>query len=423
MRILVIGSGGREHAICSTFARSPRVSKLFCANGNPGIAEVAECVPVASNDVPALVGFAAINSIDLAFVGPETPLALGVVDEFEKRGLPIIGPGREAAQLEASKSFAKDFMARHGVPTAKYITAHSPGFAALTLESGDFGGESSPVVVKADGLAAGKGVVVARNRAEALAAINGMEGVAGASAAEKIVLEECLVGREVSLILFADGENFALMPPTRDHKRIGEGDTGPNTGGMGTITDASLLTDTQLSEIVEKVIRPTLHGCIREGFPFRGILFFGLMITKDGPMVLEYNVRFGDPEAQAILVRLKSDLVDICEAMLTGNLAALPIEWLPGSSACVILAADGYPQKPRTGDVIEGLDKAATMPGVTVFHSGTALDKNGRLVTAGGRVAGVTATGENLGQALDRAYGAVAEINWNGMQFRPDIGR
>jgi phosphoribosylamine--glycine ligase len=223
--------------------------------------------------------------------------------------------------------------------------------------------------------------------------------------------------------MFADGENFALMPPTRDHKRIGEGDTGPNTGGMGTITDAALLTAQQTEEIVEKIVRPTLHGCIREGFPFRGILFLGLMITADGPKVLEYNVRFGDPETQSILVRLKSDIVDVCEAMFTGQLADQRIEWLPGNSACVILAAEGYPQNARKGDVISGLDSVAEMEDVTVFHSGTAIDGHGRLVTAGGRVLGVTATGDELGAALDRAYAAAEKISWHGMQFRRDIGK
>jgi phosphoribosylamine--glycine ligase len=443
MNVLVIGSGGREHAICDAFRRSSRTTRLFCANGNAGIASIAECAPIRPDDVQALADFAIANRIDLTFVGGEIALALGIVDEFERRGLRIIGPRREAAELESSKAFAKDFMARYEVPTAKYAVAHSAGFAVLMLESGDFGNESTPVVIKADGLAAGKGVVVARNRPEAIAACNDMESLVGSAATQKIILEECLTGREVSLLAFVDGEHFVLMPPVRDHKRIGDGDTGPNTGGMGTITDPSLLSQEQTQSIIDTIIRPTLHGCIRDGFPFRGVLFLGLMITAAGPKVLEYNVRFGDPEAQAILVRLKTDLVDICEAMLAGRLSELDIQWQPGSSACIILASEGYPGKPRTGDVIAGLDKASAHEGVTIFHSGTAFQSGKRrtvndessisspplathhspFITAGGRVLGVTATGGDLSSSLDRAYRAVSEISWPGMQYRRDIGK
>ncbi|MBP6004908.1 MAG: phosphoribosylamine--glycine ligase [Pyrinomonadaceae bacterium] len=423
MKVLVIGSGGREHAICRAFRKSVRVSELFCANGNAGIAEMATCVPIKPDEIGRLAEFATTNAIDLTFVGGETPLALGIVDEFESRGLAIIGPCKAAAQLEASKSFAKDFMARHGVPTAKYVTAHSPGFAILELESGDLGGEDSPVVVKADGLAAGKGVVVAANRAEAIAAINEMAELVGADAAERIVLEECLFGKEVSLLMFADGEDFALMPAVRDHKRIGEGDTGPNTGGMGTFTDASLLSDVQLEEIAANVIIPTLRGCQSEGFRFRGILFLGLMMTDAGPKLLEYNVRFGDPETQSILVRLESDLVDICEAMLAGTLGDMSIDWRPGSSACVVLAAANYPAKPRVGDMISGVELAQAVPGVEVFHAGTSALTDGEYFTAGGRVLGVTATGDDLASALVTAYDAAAKITFDGKQMRRDIGK
>ncbi len=432
MNVLVIGSGGREHAICHSFRKSGKVERLFCANGNAGIAQIAECVTIRPDDVQSLAGFAAANAIGLTFVGGEVSLALGIVDEFERRGLRVIGPRREAAQLESSKSFAKDFMARHGVPTAKYVTAHSPGFAVLELESGDFGDASTPVVVKADGLAAGKGVVVAQNRTEAIAAINEMNDLVGTAAAEKIVLEECLVGREVSLLAFVDGEQFALMPPTRDHKRIGEGDTGPNTGGMGAITDVSLLSDAQIAEITDTIIRPTLRGCVREGYAFRGVLFVGLMMTAGGAKVLEYNVRFGDPETEAILVRLETDLVDICEAMLAGTLNDQEIKWRPGSSACVVLASEGYPGKPRTGDAISGLDEAAAISNVEVFHAGTAMSeppaaagglKQPVYTTAGGRVLGITATGDDLSLALATAYSAVSKIAWPGMQYRRDIGK
>lgn len=423
MNILVIGSGGREHAICRAFRTSRSVNRIFCADGNAGIAEVAECVTIRPDGIAALAAFAAANAVDLTFVGGEAPLALGIVDEFEARGLKIIGPCREAAKLEASKSFAKDFMARHGVPTAKFTTSHSAAFAILELESGDFGNVDTPVVVKADGLAAGKGVVVAKNRAEAMAAINDMASLVGTAAAEKIVLEECLVGREVSLLMFVDGEDFALMPAVRDHKRVGEGDTGPNTGGMGTISDASLLPNEDLQIITDTIIRPTLHGCIREGFRYRGILFLGLMMTDQGPKLLEYNVRFGDPETQAILVRLETNLVDICDAMLSGTLATCEINWRPGNSACIVLASKGYPSKPLTGDNISGLDEAKAIAGVEVFHAGTASGPDGTFITSGGRVLGITATGDDLAAALAAAYSAVGKIGFDGMQYRRDIGK
>ncbi len=423
MNIFVIGSGGREHAICSTFSKSKRVSKIYCAQGNAGIAEIAECVPIASDDIRALSVFASASDIDLTFVGGETSLALGIVDEFQSRGLRIVGPTKAAAYLESSKAFAKDFMVRHNIPTARYLTSVSTESAIRELDSGALGDASHPIVVKADGLAAGKGVVLAENRVKAIQAINEMSSLVGTAAADVIVLEECLVGREISLLAFCDGENFALMPPTRDHKRIGEGDTGPNTGGMGTITDDSLLSAEQTDEIIETVIAPTLRGCADEGFPFRGILFLGLMMTADGPRVLEYNVRFGDPETQSILVRLETDLVDICEAMINGTLSDMEIRWKPGASATVVLAAEGYPGSPRKGDVINGLDEATKLDGVTVFHAGTSIGANNDLVTAGGRVLGVTAIGDNISHALERAYKAIGLINWAGMQYRRDIGK
>ncbi|MGH9946681.1 MAG: phosphoribosylamine--glycine ligase [Pyrinomonadaceae bacterium] len=494
MNIFVIGSGGREHAICHSFLRSKRVEKIYCAPGNAGISTIAECIPINADDIDALADFAHSNKIDLTFVGGETSLALGVVDEFERRGLKIVGPNAAAARLESSKAFSKEFMSRHGVPTAKFATANSQEAAILILESGEFGDADSPVVVKADGLAAGKGVVVAADRAEAVEAINDMADLVGADAAATIIIEECLVGREISLLMFCDGENFALMPPTRDHKRIGEGDTGPNTGGMGTITDESLLTEDQTCEIVEKIIKPTLQGCRSEGFPFRGILFLGLMMKENAEaralaraihptpstedehlqkisvesaldadsialayagacaMVLEYNVRFGDPETQSILVRLETDLVDICEAMIscksprvsegdTDNsvpnarvyapgLAEIEIKWKPGNSATVVLAAKNYPQSPQKGDVIHGLGEASAVKGVMIFHAGTAMSSPGTIVTgevtyitSGGRVLGVTAFAEDLDSAIAKAYSAIDLISWDGMQFRRDIGK
>jgi phosphoribosylamine--glycine ligase len=432
MKVLVVGSGGREHAICASFSRSNKISKIYCANGNAGVSSVAECVPIKPDDISGLVDFASEESIDLTFVGGETSLALGIVDEFEARGLKIIGPNKSASQLEASKSFAKDFMFRHGVPTAGYFTANRTSEAIAELESGSFGDASQPVVVKADGLAAGKGVVVAKDRAEAIDAIREMEALVGSAAADKIVLEECLFGKEVSLIMFADGEDFALMPATRDHKRIGEADTGPNTGGMGTITDDSLLASQELEEIVETIVRPTLRGCIEEGFRFRGILFLGLMMAgepeKRVPKLLEYNVRFGDPETQAILVRLETDLVDICQAMIAGNASQTfsSVRWRKGSSACIVLASQNYPAKPKTGDAIHGIEEAERVPNVKVFHAGTAFSdasQNSGIVTAGGRVLGVTATGPDLDTALATAYEAAAKISFEGMQCRRDIGK
>ncbi|MGI8811478.1 MAG: phosphoribosylamine--glycine ligase [Pyrinomonadaceae bacterium] len=428
MQILVVGSGGREHAICAAFERSERVKRIFCANGNAGIAEIAECVPINPTEIGRLADFAERNSINMTFIGGEASLALGIADEFQKRGLAVIGPSAAATRLESSKIFAKDFMTRHRVPTAKYANSMSPAAAIAILNNGQFGGPNASVVVKADGLAAGKGVIVAADLAEAIAAINEMVSLVGSEAASQIVLEECLVGHEVSLLMFADGEDFALMPPTRDHKRIGEGDTGPNTGGMGTFTDSSLLSESQLEEIVERIVRPTLRGCISEGYRFRGILFLGLMMIERAsggeaaPMLLEYNVRFGDPETQSILVRLDSDLGDVCDAMVEGRLANEAIEWKPGNSACVVLAAKGYPSNPRTGDVISGVEDARASPDVRIFHSGTARNANGDLITAGGRVLGVTAIGDDLNSTLRAAYNGVSKIAWNGMQFRRDIG-
>lgn len=423
MKILVIGSGGREHALCHKFRQSKHVSKIYCANGNAGIAEIAELVDISPTDVVSLADFAERSAIDLTFVGGETSLAQGVVDEFEKRGLKIVGPKKNAARLESSKSFAKDFMKRHHIPTAEFKTAYSANEAMDVLKSGIFGGENTPVVIKADGLAAGKGVVVAANRDEAMEAIEGLESAVGKDAVAQIVVEECLVGREVSLIMFADGKHFSLMPPARDHKRIGENDTGLNTGGMGVITDGKLLSPDQVAEITENIILPTLEGAEKEGFPFSGILFLGLMMTQNGAIVLEYNVRFGDPETQAILVRLENDLVDVCEAILDRSLDKLLIEWKEGSSACVVLASEGYPQNARTGDVIHGLEAANIQEEVTIFHAGTAKNEQGEFVTNGGRVLGVTSTARNLNGAIHRAYKAVNQIDWQGVQFRRDIGK
>jgi phosphoribosylamine--glycine ligase len=424
MKILVIGGGGREHAICYAIQKSRPNAEVFCAPGNAGIARIAQCVALQPTKVAALADFASLNKIDLTFVGGESALAAGIVDEFECRHLKIVGASQKAARLESSKIFAKDFMTRHRIPTAKYFTADSVTAAIEILENGTFGTETSPVVVKADGLAAGKGVVVAQNRAEAISAIKEMmiSGSVGAEAARRILLEEVLIGREVSLLLFADGKNFRLMPPVRDHKRIGENDTGANTGGMGTICDNSLLSDTELNKIVAEIVEPTLSGAAAENLAFRGVLFLGLMLTASGAKLLEYNVRFGDPEAQSILVRLDSDFLEICEAILNEKLPGTEVKFSNQSSACVVMAARGYPAKPTVGDVISGLKEAAETENVTIFHAATQFDENNNFITAGGRVLGVTAVGENLNVALANAYRAVNKITWDGVQFRRDIG-
>jgi phosphoribosylamine--glycine ligase len=426
MKLLVIGSGGREHALVWALRRSARPHlELYCAPGNAGIAEQADCVSINAMDTSALARFAEEKKIDLTIVGGEAPLAAGIVDEFERRGLLIAGSHQRAARLESSKAFAKDFMARQHIQTARYRVANSAMEAQEILQSGEFGPTDSPVVVKADGLAAGKGVVVARTRAEALGAINDlMTGVGvGSEPSRRVVIEEALVGREASLLLFSDGRDYALMPAARDHKRVGEHDTGPNTGGMGAITDASVLDEKTLARVVREMVEPTLNGARAEGFPFRGVLFIGLMLTSEGPRVLEYNVRFGDPEAQTILVRLQTDLVDVFEAVARGRLSEVSIEWKSESSACVVLAARGYPAHPEKGARIEGLERARAHQGVEIFHAGTARSATGEWLTAGGRVLNVTASASTLEEALARCYGAVGEIHWDGMHYRRDIGQ
>jgi phosphoribosylamine--glycine ligase len=428
MKLLVIGSGGREHALLWALNKGARRPlKLFCAPGNAGIAEVAECIPINATDINALAQFAEDEKIDLTIVGGEAPLAAGIVDLFEERKLLIAGPRREAARLESSKAFAKEFMTRQRIPTARYRVAETTEKARESLRSGEFGGSDSSVVIKADGLAAGKGVVVARSRAEALSAIDDLMvgGMVGAEAARRVIIEEALEGREASLLLFADGQNYALMPAARDHKRIGDGDTGPNTGGMGAITAASVLDEATLQQVVDQIVEPTLYGAHDEGLAFRGVLFVGLMLTEDGPRVLEYNVRFGDPEAQAILVRLQSDLVDIFEAIARGSLGEVQVEWTQEASACVVLAAQGYPVRPETGARIEGLKRVAEeRRGVYVFHAGTARESStGDWLTAGGRVLGVTSKARTLDRALARCYEAIGDISWDGMRYRRDIGK
>ena len=424
-KVSIIGSGGREHAIVWAIQHTgTNPAEIYCVPGNAGIGQIAQVANVSVDDHEAQAWFAESRKIDLTFVGPEAPLAGGIVDLFNERGLRIIGPTAAAARLEGSKIFAKDFMARHQIPTAAYRVAETPSHAVEHLRSGQFGSAQSPVVIKADGLAAGKGVVVAGNHAEAENAITDLmvHHVAGSEAAQRVVLEQALIGSEASLLVFADGRDFALMPAARDHKRIGENDTGPNTGGMGTITDASVLEKSVEERVVREIVEPTLAGAREEGFAFKGVLFLGLMLTEDGPKLLEYNVRFGDPETQAILVRLKTDLLSIFEAMYNQTLGRLKVEWAEGSSACVVAANKGYPGKYEKGAVIEGLDSFNNQA-VQVFHAGTSKDADGRFIATGGRVLGVTAAAENLSAALNVCYESLAKIQWPGMQFRRDIGR
>jgi phosphoribosylamine--glycine ligase len=422
-KVLIIGSGGREHAIVWALRKtSAKPVQVFCVPGNAGIAELAEIPSGPVNDHAALADMVESQQIDLTFVGPEAPLVSGIVEVFNQRGLRIVGPSAAAARLEGSKIFAKDFMARHQIPTAAYRVAEGPEVAIKCLKSGEFG--TGPVVIKADGLAAGKGVVVASDQTEAEKAVEDLmiHHLAGREAAQRVVIEEALNGREASLLVFADGRDYALMPPARDHKRIGDNDTGPNTGGMGTITDVSVLDKTTRDRVVSEIVEPTLTGAREEGFPFKGVLFLGLMLTEDGPKLLEYNVRFGDPETQAILVRLKTDLVSIFDSMYDGTLGGLRVDWSEGASACVVAANKGYPGKYESGALIEGLDELRT-DSVQVFHAGTSRDASGRITATGGRVLGITAGAERLSDALTLCYGALEKIHWPGMQFRRDIGR
>jgi phosphoribosylamine--glycine ligase len=424
MKVLVIGSGGREHALCWSLRRGGSASKVFCAPGNAGIADAAECVNIGATDVCTLADFAEREGVELTIPGGESPLAAGLADEFRRRGLAVAGPTREAARLESSKAFAKEFMLRHGVPTARHRVASSVNEAREILRGGEFGDEQTPVVVKADGLAAGKGVVVARDRAEAESAVvEMMEGGRVGDAAGVVVIEEALRGREASLLLWTDGRDYRLMPPARDHKRVGEGDTGPNTGGMGAVTAPDVLDERTLTTAVREIVEPTLEGARADGLDFRGVLFVGLMLTDAGPRVLEYNVRFGDPETQAILVRLRSDLCPIFDSVARGGLGRVDAEWGEEPSACVVLAARGYPEKPETGARIEGLEAAAGVEGVQIFHAGTRRADDGSVLTAGGRVLGVTATGPTLDDALARCYDSASRIRWDGMHYRRDVGR
>jgi phosphoribosylamine---glycine ligase len=417
MRVLVVGGGGREHALAWKLARSSRVTALYAAPGNPGIAEVAECVPVRADALDELVALVERERIDLTVVGPEVPLILGLADRLAARGRPVFGPTRLAAELEGSKVFAKRFFARHGIPTARFETFAEAGAARDFVRA--LGGRA---VVKADGFAAGKGAVVCDDVAAADRAIGDMlERRVFGEAGARVVVEERLEGEELSFFVLTDGERVCPLAAAQDHKAAFDGDRGPNTGGMGAYSPAPVLDDALTRRILDTVIRPTVRGMATEGRPYRGVLFAGLMLTAEGPKLLEYNARFGDPECQVLLARLADDLVPVCQAVAEGRGLPDALAWRAEAAVCVVLASGGYPGSYKTGYPIAGLEAAAARPGVTLFHAGTARE-DGRLVTGGGRVLGVTALGAGVPEAIAAAYAAVADVGFEGMHYRRDIG-
>lgn len=417
MKVLVIGGGGREHAVCLALSRSPRVDALLCAPGNGGIARVARCFPqVKATDVDAIVRLARDERVDFVVVTPDDPLALGCVDRLEAEGIPAFGPTQQAAQMESSKIFSKRLMQKYGIPTARCEVFTDCDAALAYLD-----GQQAPIVVKADGLALGKGVVVAQTLDEARDAVRAMmlDGRFGASGA-RVLIEECMTGREVTVLCFCDGHTIRPMPASQDHKRAYDGDLGPNTGGMGAIAPSPLYTPEIAARVEREILRPTLAAMNAEGIPFKGVLYVGLMLTPEGPKVVEYNARFGDPETQALLPLLDSDLMAIFQAARDGQLAQADIRWRDESAACVVLASGGYPGKYASGKEISGLDAAEAL-GATVYHAGT-REQDGRYYTAGGRVLGVTAVAPTLRRALQDAYAAAERISFDGMMMRRDIG-
>ncbi|OBR65687.1 phosphoribosylamine--glycine ligase [Paenibacillus oryzae] len=415
MRILVIGGGGREHAIVWALKKSEKVKELFCAPGNAGIAKLAECVPFAVSQFDELTAFAKDASIDLVFVGPDDPLADGIVDAFEAAGIPAFGPNKLAAEIEGSKIFMKDLLKKYNIPTAKYETFTDYEAALSYLRE-----QEVPIVIKADGLAAGKGVTVAFTREEAETALReAMVDKVFGDAGNQIVIEEFLEGQEMSILAFVDGETVKPMVPAQDHKPIFDGDKGPNTGGMGTYTPLPHIPQSIVDDAIANIIIPTAKAMVSEGRPFRGVLFAGLMITKDGPKTIEFNARMGDPETQVVLPRLKTDLVDIVLAAMNGRLGEMDIEWSDEAAVCVIAASEGYPGSYPKGRAITGIE-AAEAQGALVFHAGTAF-KDGELVTSGGRVLGIVGLGRDIAEARKRAYEAVSVIEFEGMQNRSDI--
>jgi len=417
MKILVVGGGGREHTLVWKIAQSPLVKHIYCAPGNPGIAELAECVHIGAEEIETLRDFALAEQIDLTIVGPEVPLTMGIVDIFQTAGLEIFGPNKAAAQIEGSKGFSKDLMARYHIPTAEYksFTDHAEAVAYIQEQG-------APIVVKADGLAAGKGVVVAMTEDQAITAVDDIMldqvfGVAGTS----VVIEEFMDGEEASFFAFTDGKNILPLASSQDHKRVNDNDEGPNTGGMGAYSPAPVVTDDLYQVIVETIVKPTIQGMAQDGCSYSGILYVGLMIKDGIPRVVEYNARFGDPEAQPLLMRMKSDIVPVLQACARGELKQDAIEWYDKAAVCVVMASGGYPAVYEKNLQITGLDKAAKIEDLMVFHAGTSL-KDGQIVNQGGRVLGVTGLGDTVREAIEKAYAGVEVIHWDKVHYRHDIG-
>ncbi len=417
MKILVVGGGGREHTLVWKISQSPLVDKIYCAPGNPGIAELAECVHIGADEITALREFAQAEEIDLTVVGPEVPLTMGIVDTFQAAGLEIFGPDKAAAQIEGSKGFSKDLMARYNIPTAAYQSFTDHAQAVVYIRK-----QGAPIVVKADGLAAGKGVIVAMTEEQAIAAVDDIMldqvfGDAGAS----VVIEEFMDGEEASFFAFTDGKNILPLASSQDHKRVNDNDEGPNTGGMGAYSPAPVVTDELHQVIVDTIVKPTVDGMAKDGCPYSGILYVGLMIKDGQPRVVEYNARFGDPEAQPLLMRMRSDIVPVLQACARGKLEQDSIEWHDKAAVCVVMASGGYPAAYEKGLPISGLDDAAKIDDLMVFHAGTAL-KDGDIVNQGGRVLGVTGLGNSVRDAIDKAYVGVKVIHWENVHYRNDIG-
>ena len=417
MKVLVVGGGGREHTIVWKISKSPKVDKIYCAPGNGGIAELAECVPVKATDIDGVVKFAKENKIDLVMVAPDDPLVMGMVDALEKEGIRAFGPRANAAIIEGSKVFSKELMKKYNIPTAAYEVFDKPQDALEYVKNGSF-----PTVIKAEGLALGKGVIIAKDLAEAEAGIHDiMEDKVFGESGNRVVIEEFLTGPEVSVLAFCDGKTVVPMVSAQDHKRAYDNDEGLNTGGMGTFSPSRLYDNAKARECMENIFLPTVKAMATEGRPFKGVLYFGLMMTEKGVKVIEYNARFGDPETQVVLPRLKTDLVDIMEAVIDERLDQINIEWEDNAAVCVVMASGGYPVKYKSGYEITGLDEVSKFDDLTVFHAGTKMD-GGKLVTAGGRVLGITAVGENLDAAIKRAYEGVDMVSFTDCHFRKDIG-
>jgi phosphoribosylamine--glycine ligase len=418
MKVLVVGGGGREHALVWKIAQSPKVTKIYCAPGNAGISEQATIVPIKANDLKGLLEFALKEKIDLTLVGPEDPLTQGIVDLFESKALLIFGANKKAAEIEGSKAYAKEMMKKYHIPTGVYEIFDNRNEAVEYIRK-----QGAPIVVKADGLAAGKGVIVCKTTEEAIRSVDKImvEKIFG-EAGNRVVIEEYLIGEEASYIAFTDGKAILPMASSQDHKPVFDGDRGPNTGGMGAYSPAPVVTDEVNEKIIEKVLRPIIYGMGEEGRPYKGVLYAGLMIHEGHPKVLEFNARFGDPETQPVLMRMKEDIVPILEACMKGTLSQHRIEWDKRASVCVVMASKGYPGDYEKGKVIKGLKEVSRMEGAFVFHAGTAL-KEDQMITNGGRVLGVTGLGEDIPRAIEKAYQAVKKISWDGVHYRTDIGQ